>query len=102
MDGMIQVRRTNYEARTKKHKSGRIEEIPAYYTCRYCYGGKEIARYNSQEDILRLRTEYINNDFSMSYYDRAMQCELSDAYMYLFYMLNVDETTSMSEYMIGI
>lgn len=97
----IEVRRQYVESRVKKYKSGRIETIPAYYVCRYYYGGKEIARYDSQENLLRLRTELIKNDFSLSCFERAIQGDYSNAYRQLFDLLNIDKESAMSEYMFG-
>ena len=100
---MIDVVRRDVEAKELRIH-GKTIRRPASYTCRYYYNApngerREIAMYRSVEDIVRVRTEYIYNDFSMSHYERALRGQFSDAYRYLFDMLNIDKDTRMSEYM---
>ena len=96
---MITVKRTDYEAKTFRNKrTGRTRLVPSHYECRYIYDGKEIAFYESRDDVLYLKTDYIGSDFKRSEYDRALTSKYSEAYSYLFQMLNCDSTTRMSEY----
>ena len=89
MTDMIEVRRTNYPGRL--YHSG-------HYTVDYFHDRKKIAFYDSRSDTLYLRTELIGSDFKRSAYERAKTCESKDVYEYLFAMLNVDETTKISEF----
>ena len=82
---MIQVERRNYNN--------------GEYRCRYYFLGREIANYSSSSDTIFLRTEFIGCDFSKSAYERALDCKLAEAYKYLFAMLGIDETSSVSDYM---
>lgn len=93
----VNVERKNYPERVGKN--GLI--IPAEYKCRYLHDGKEIAQYFSRRDVLYLRTDFIGGDFSKSAYERAITCKYAEAYQYLFAMLGVDETSTISEYMYG-
>ncbi len=95
---MVEVKRTNYPARTIKYRSGREKYLPEWHECRYLHNGREIATYNSNDDILYCKTDLIGHDFKRSVYDRATTCKLKDAFCYLFAMLGVDETSSISEY----
>lgn len=90
----VDVKRTNYPERTNR----RGELIPAEYECSYRHDGKEIAHYYSRRDILYLRTDYIGSDFTKTAYQRALTCKYAEAYRYLFGMLGVDETSTISEY----
>ena len=98
---MIEVKRADYPERVRHHrKTGAVlSVIPAHYECSYHYNGREIARYMSINDCLMLKTDYIGHDFKRSTYDRALSCEYKDAYAELFFMLNVDKTSKISEYM---
>lgn len=93
---MIDVKRYNHEEKVNK-RTGQI--TPAYYECFYYYKGYELAWYNSREDILRVNTKYISHDKTTEYKRALNSAMYSDAYKYLFDMLNVDKDTNMSEYM---
>ena len=96
---MIEVKRTDYQQKVIRNKrNGKERIIPAHYECRYLCNGKEIAYYDSRDDVLYLKTDLIGHDFKRSEYDRAMACKYSEAYRHLFQMLGADKTTRMSEY----
>ena len=95
---MITVKRTDYKSRTIHYRNGRESVIPARYECRYLHNGREIATYDSKDDVLYLKTDYIGSDFKRPPYDRALTCAFKEAYSHLFQMLNVDSTSSISEY----
>lgn len=95
----IDVRRKDYPPMVAKNRNGDVMyTIPARHECRYIHNGKEIAHYDSQDDCLYLRTDCIGSDFKKSEYDRALSCELKDAYKYLFDMLGIDRNSKISEY----
>ena len=96
---MIEVKRFDYPARDVKRRDGKIvKTIPARYTVRYHYQGKEIAFYESQHDVLYLRSELTLHDWSQTLYKRALAGKYKEVFGYLFDMLGVDETTRLSEY----
>ena len=98
----IEVKRNNYpeRVRTSRHTGKVLSVTPAFHVCGYFHNGREIAKYDSRDDCLYLRTDYIGCDFSRSAYDRAVSSErFGEAYRYLFAMLNVDQTSTISEYM---
>lgn len=95
---MIEVKRIDHEA-----INGRYGYFPAWYEVKYFYtptfrNKVEIAKYSSKDDVLRVRSEYIAHGRRSSY-DNALHGNFTDAYRYLFDMLNVDETSSIGEYM---
>ncbi len=96
---MISVQRYDHKERVSYRGTPREKTIPAFYECYYYHGGKEIASYDSRFDTLYLKTKLISKDRSMNYYNRALAGEHKEAYAYLFNMLGVDETSTMSEYM---
>lgn len=93
---MIDVRRYDHKEATNK-RTGAVT-LP-WYECYYYYNRKELAWYDSREDILRLNSNYLSKDKATEY-ERALKSErFSGAYKYLFDMLNADKETNMSEYM---
>ena len=108
----VDVVRTDYPKKIFRNKRTGKETIrEAFYCCSYRYQGREIANYNSEEDIIRLNSEYIDSKvsnarmkerseyFKKPAYERALECDYKEAYKYLFAMLGIDETTKMSEFM---
>lgn len=91
---MIEVKRSDHPAKTLRN--GEIR--PAFYECHYYHNGKQIAWYDSKQDVIYLRTDFIGTNFKETPYTRALKCPMSDAYKYLFEMLNVDEKTKISEF----
>lgn len=97
---MITVERKDFPARDIKNKrTGEvIKTIPARYTCRYYHQGREIAFYESDFDCLYLKTDLILRDFSKPIHYRALNGKCKEVFAYLFDMLNVDETSRLSEF----
>ena len=96
---MIQVKRYDYEEKTIHYKDGRVRVIPKHHECYYYYNGVEIATYESKDDVLYLKTKYIERNRNKSDYERALNGTYKEAYQYLFNMLGVDKTSRLSEYM---
>lgn len=91
---MVEVKRRDYPQRMGRNG----KEIPASFECKYIAGGKVIAYYESKQDTLYLKTDYIGTDWSKSPYERALSCERKEEYKYLFNMLGADNTSKISEY----
>lgn len=96
---MITLKRYDHKKATMYPGTRREKTIPAFYECYYYHDGKEIAWYNSKNDTLYLKTRLISKDRSLNYYNRALAGDYHEAYAYLFNMLGVDETSTMTEYM---
>lgn len=95
----IEVIRKNYPATVKRNRrTGAETWIPERHKCSYLYRGMEIATYSSTSDTIYLRTDIIGSDFTKTAYERALTCRHHAAYEYLFGMLGVDETSTISEY----
>lgn len=92
---MITVKRVDYKAVYDR----RGKEIkPDRYECRYYSAGKELAWYDSYEDVLYLNSRYIDRSHKKDF-DKAVNGKYAEEYKYLFAMLKVDGTSRMSEYM---
>lgn len=86
---MITVKRYDFKRTTKR---------PAYYETVYRWDGVKIAEYNSLKDVIYLDSRKIRNGDGTTF-DRALTGKYSHRFAYLFEMLNVDETSSLSEYL---
>lgn len=95
---MVDVYRKDYPAKVRKLRNGGEQTIPAWYSCVYKCGNKQIAYYDSRDDVLYCKTDYIGHDFSKSVYERATTCKMKDVFKYLFFMLNVDKESILSEF----
>lgn len=102
---MIKVKREDYPAHTF-----RGVKYPARFTCRYFFEGREIANYDSKDDIIYLNSDLLdtlkdgtrNRDrarWDKPKFERALDCKYADAFKELFEMLGADETTQFSEFM---
>ena len=103
---MVKVERKDYKERTYTKKNGDEVVQPAWHECRYwipSIAGRriEIAKYNSRDDIVYLKSDFIGSDTSASVYQRAFSGRHSAAYRELFNMLGIDEKTHLSEYTNG-
>jgi hypothetical protein len=96
---MIEIKRYEHKERVIQYKNGLVKTIPAYYECYYYYNGIEVAWYKSKDDVLCLKTKYIERDRTKSDYERALNGSYKEVYSYLFSMLGIDETSRLSEYM---
>lgn len=96
---MITVKRYDYPEKVIHYKNGKVKTIAAHHECYYYHNGIEVATYSSKDDVLYLKTKYIERDWNKSTYNRALNGQRKEVYSYLFSMLGVDETTRLSEYM---
>jgi len=68
------------------------------YECYYYRDGRKIAEYYSKTDTIYRDSRLINKDLKRPIYDRALSGKYAEAYRQLFDMLNIDSTSTMSEY----
>lgn len=97
---MITVQRTDYKERTiTNRRTGKvIKTIPAHYECRYLCDGKEIAWYDSKDNVVYLRTDYLAKPFSAPYEERMKNSKYVAMWNELIEFLNINKDTRLSEY----
>lgn len=97
---MIEVKRTDYPEKVIQNKRlGTSMVRAAWYECSYRWNGREIATYDSKEDIIRLNTDYLGGSFRATYFERMKTSKYADAFAELVEFLNINENTALSEYM---
>lgn len=96
---MIDVKRVDYPERVFHLRNGKEKVRPASYEVRYFYNGKEIAWYYSTDDVLYLKTCYLERDWNKTVYERAISGSMAEIFEYLFDMLKVTRESCLSEYM---
>lgn len=100
---MIKVKRHDYKARTIHGRN-----YPASYECFYRNdNGITLAWYSSKEDCLYLNSDCIdrNNNFvydrnlrDLPLLERMTKCYFSKEYNELIHMLNINEDTTLGEF----
>lgn len=101
---MVIVFKTEYAGTVVHTRSGKERVIPARFQEQFYIEQdykREIAKFDSLEGILRLRSDYIlhgASDFKNPVYYRALEGQFADQYKELFEMLNITEDTPLSEY----
>lgn len=69
------------------------------YECYYRWNGKEIAWYNSKEDVVYLKDSMLSGNYKKSYFERMKESKFPEAFKELVEFLSIDENTKLSEYM---
>ena len=71
--------------------------IPKHYNIYYYVGKKEIANYNSKEDTLYLRSDFLERDFKKDYKERIKGSMFETEYAGLLEKYNnISESTNVS------
>lgn len=92
---MIDVVRNDY-----KEKIGMNGKLirPKFYECEYFWEGKKIAWYNSQDDVLYLKSTLLGGNYRDSYIERMNSSPYKEEFGELINLLSINEKTLMSEF----